>query len=275
MSEDRYTYYTTTSYIDNKEEKIIKEIFAEKDYISFIDKSTGDKRVLLMDNNVLTTAPIAASLEIESYPNKIEYFDGSEIKLDGLVIKATTTDGSTFIIDNSLITCEPEYATLDTSRVKLKYFNYGEEKFVFYEISVSETVASEYEVSDMSDATYGFALQSDGYYMSTNAGKDSTYSMCRVDIINPMGCEVFFDCISHGESGYDYGILSNVDAVLDFDNGYNETDKIFYTFKGKSSSNVQTVSYGNIQFGFITIKYIKDGSGASGTDMFKFKVRFV
>lgn len=275
MSEDRYTYYTTTSYIDNTEEKIIKEIFTEKDYISFIDKSTGEKRVLLMDNDVLTTAPIAVSLEIESYPNKIEYFNGSAIKLDGLVIKATATDGSTFIVDNSLITCEPEYAIMGTDMVKLKYFNYGEEKFVRCNISVLDMIASEYEVSDVSGATYGFALQSDGYYMSTNTGVDYSYSMCRVDIVNPMGCEVLLDCISYGESNYDYGILSNVDAVLDFDYDYNETDRIFYTFKGKSSSSVQTVSYGDIQSGFITIKYIKDSSSSSGTDTFKFKVRFV
>lgn len=137
-----------------------------------------------------------------------------------------------------------------------------------------------YTVSDIS-TTYKFTLNEDtGYYVSGNKGKPSSYSLCQVNINIPYNNYIMYvDCINSGESDYDFGILSNLNQSLV--NSYTadtSTTLVKKSFKGLSSTSVQTVSYdlsvlsaGNH---FIQIKYRKDSSGNSGNDSLQFKIRF-
>lgn len=131
---------------------------------------------------------------------------------------------------------------------------------------------STYTVQTVSGATYGFALNEDGYYESENKGKHSSYALCKIDISNITGCNVYLDCISSGETKYDYGILSTVNKQLTLSNTA-DTQNVFKSFKGINSESVQVVDYGTIS-GSIYAKFIKDNSGSSNNDSLQFKVRF-
>lgn len=136
----------------------------------------------------------------------------------------------------------------------------------------AELAPSTYSVEIPTDVTYGFELNSNGYYESTNKGKHNTFAYCKVNISNQMGYPVYIDCISYGESSYDYGILSAVNKNLSKDAS---EGTYFYSFKGASKPTVQTVEYVDaVGDCYITIKYKKDTSTDTGNDTLQFKVRF-
>lgn len=120
---------------------------------------------------------------------------------------------------------------------------------------------------------YGFAESSDGYYASTNAGVDSSYSYAGFNFSNSGSpTRVTLRCISNGESNYDFGIVSTINSYLT-QNSAEDSSNVLHSFKGEASSSyediVLTVPSGE---SFITVKYIKDGSTSSGDDCFKIKV---
>ena len=121
-------------------------------------------------------------------------------------------------------------------------------------------------------ASYGFALNDAGYYESQNKGVNSSYALCRVNISNVANRKLYFDCINSGEANYDYGLLGAVNQELAKSNTADAGVK--QSFRGKSSTSVQTVEYddatGNC---FIDVKFIKDSGGNSGNDSLQFKVR--
>lgn len=143
-------------------------------------------------------------------------------------------------------------------------------------ISVYETIPeSTYEVVAVENASYGFELNDNGYYESKNKGVSSSYAICQVNISNMMGRKVYFDCINSGESNYDFGILSKVNTTLSLSNNTDSSSNYFKSFKGQSSTNVQTVEYTDaIDNCFIQVKFIKDTSGDQDNDTLQFKVRF-
>lgn len=153
---------------------------------------------------------------------------------------------------------------------------YGEEQTYTLTgtITIMETLPeSTYEVVAVDGASYGFALNDSGYYESQNKGKSATYALCQVNISNPLGLPVYFDCISYGESNYDYGILGAVNQTLS--QSATDDSEVKKTFKGLSSPNIQTVEYTDASGDcFIQIKYKKDGSGDQNNDTLQFKVRF-
>jgi hypothetical protein len=130
-----------------------------------------------------------------------------------------------------------------------------------------------YTVSAVSGASYGFALNSNGYYESKNKGQDSTSALCRVNFVIPQACTVKFSCINYAESNYDYGLLSDVDVK--FSTSSSADSSYYHSFKGSSSSSVQTVTYsmpsGNHT---IDVKFVKDGSQSSNNDTLQFKIAF-
>ena len=149
-------------------------------------------------------------------------------------------------------------------------------KTVEFKVGVNETgeaPATGYEVINVDDAQYGFELNSNGYYESQNAGVNSSYSICKINLICDGTSTLYLDCINSGENNYDYGILSNVDETLSL--SYSVDSSYFKSFKGLSSTSVQTVNYGVLGAGehFIYVKYRKDGSASSGNDSLQFKVR--
>lgn len=143
-----------------------------------------------------------------------------------------------------------------------------------FKLTVYETIPeSTYTISAIDGATHGFTLNDDGYYESTNKGMANSYSLCRVNINNPIGKKLYFDCISYGESNYDFGILGAVNQELVKSEVVDSNVK--KSFKGLSKATVQTVEYTDaIGDCFIDVKYRKDSSGDQGNDSLQFKVRF-
>lgn len=143
-----------------------------------------------------------------------------------------------------------------------------------FKLTVYEAIPeSTYTVSAIDGAKHGFSLNSNGYYESTNNGMANSHSLCRVNISNPVGKKLYFDCISYSESNYDFGILGAVNQELVksevVDSGVKKS------FKGLSKPTVQTVEYTDATGDcFIDVKYRKDGSGDQCNDSLQFKVRF-
>jgi hypothetical protein len=122
-------------------------------------------------------------------------------------------------------------------------------------------------------ATYGFKLNNNGYYESENKGIPSSYAICKVNIENSIGANVFIDCINFAESKYDYGLLSTLNTTLSSSTSADSSSSLQKSFKGLQSATVQTVEYGAVE-GYIYIKFIKDYSGDSNNDTLQFRVRF-
>ena len=141
-----------------------------------------------------------------------------------------------------------------------------------FAIEVVEEAPVSYTVEAVNGASYGFELNSNGYYESKNKGKDDSYALCKVVITNPCGKNVYFDCINYAESNYDFGILSEINTTLKLSSSV-DTSNVKYSFKGKSQSGVQTVAYDGVE-GFVYVKFRKDSSSSNNNDTLQFKVRF-
>lgn len=142
-------------------------------------------------------------------------------------------------------------------------------------VIMEEIPESTYEVVAIDGVTYGFALNDNGYYESTNQKKANSYSYCRVNIHNTVGRTMYLDCISYGESNYDYGILSRVNCELTKTASDDTAALVQQSFKGMASANVQTITYTDaVGECFITVKFRKDSSGDNNNDSLQFKVRF-
>ena len=144
-----------------------------------------------------------------------------------------------------------------------------------YDTGTIETIEVTTTVTNIS-TTYGFALNANGYYESTNKGKSSSWALCKVTINAPNAFTLTIPYISSGESGYDYGIFGQLDTELAnsvADDGATGSAKVKLNCKGQSSTNVKQVSY-DVPAGehFIEIKYRKDASGNQNNDSLQFKI---
>lgn len=137
--------------------------------------------------------------------------------------------------------------------------------------------APEYSVVSVTGASYGFALNSSGYYESQNKGKHGSAAVCKI-VFDTKGVYTFaLDCINYAEGSYDYGIVSQLDKTLGLTNasdGNDGTTNVKVNFNNKNSANIYKVNYGAVSAGehFIYVKFRKDGSGAGGNDSLQFKV---
>ena len=132
---------------------------------------------------------------------------------------------------------------------------------------------SSWSVSDISGATYKFALNSNGYYESNNKGVNNSAAVCRVNIHAAKACTMTFKCINYAESSYDYGLLGVIDKAQN--TGYSDTGtNVQKIFRGSSTASVQTYAYTNVAAGdlFIDVKYRKDSSQSSNNDSLQFRV---
>lgn len=131
-----------------------------------------------------------------------------------------------------------------------------------------------YTVEKPSGATYGFSLNANSYYESTNKGVNSSYAMAKLNFTTDGSYKLYLDCINYAETNYDFGILSELDKTLQMSDTVDSTN-VKRSFKGSSSTNVQTVDYGAIAQGshYIYIKFRKDSSVNSNRDSLQFKVR--
>lgn len=123
------------------------------------------------------------------------------------------------------------------------------------------------------DNEYDFTKTSDGYYTSQNAGVHSSYSYGGFKFNFTQSTTITIRCISYGEAEHDYGIVSNLDTSLDWNNTADTTGvKKAFSGENESSSSyvdlTMTVPPGSH---FITFKYIKDSSVHKNGDYFKIK----
>lgn len=137
------------------------------------------------------------------------------------------------------------------------------------------TAVAGWSVEDVPGASYGFALQDDGYYKSQNAGKDNSAALCKVRFKVNGTYDLHIDCVGSGEGKYDYSILSNINSDLSTTSSEDTNYKDIIQGSASTQYDVtKTVTYKNISSdGYITIKYRKDTSSAKGDDCLRFKVR--
>lgn len=141
------------------------------------------------------------------------------------------------------------------------------------ETTTTTTQESTYTVTKASGASYEFTLGSDGYYVSGNAGVNSSASVSVVTFDLKATSTITFTVINYAESRYDYGIMSNVDTTLS--TSYSaDSSNVKQSFRSKNSSSTQTVTYDSVSAGshYIYVKYRKDSSQHKNNDSFKFKI---
>lgn len=130
--------------------------------------------------------------------------------------------------------------------------------------------------------SYGFSLNSNGYYQSDNKGVSKTAAVSRVNIHVPVAATVTFTFINYAEESYDFGVFGNVDTALNTNyysagsSGATITDssyKLACNTSTHNKSSTQTLTY-SITAGdhFIDVKYSKDDASNAHNDTLQFKV---
>ena len=185
----------------------------------------------------------------------------------------TTTLGTTITQTNS-VTLTVGENTGDTTRTIVETIPYKGSSYQVTIVQTANDVKPPMSWNVVSEGTYPFQLNSNGYYESTNKGKSGSYSYAT---LNYSGFdELVLECINSSESNYDYGIISQPDVQLSestSDDGGTGSTKVFKNFKGESSTNpVQIVIPSDEGSHFITIKFRKDSSGDSNNDSLQFRV---
>ena len=138
-----------------------------------------------------------------------------------------------------------------------------------------------YNIGSVSGASYGFALNNDGYYESQNQGRSQSVAVTKVNLNLPVRCLVTFTYINYAEATYDYGMFGNIDVELDTANheeganGENNSTnlKLLLSSASDNSANERTLTY-EVPAGqhFIEAKFTKDQYTNDGNDSLQFKV---
>lgn len=131
-----------------------------------------------------------------------------------------------------------------------------------------------YSVDDVNGASYGFELNSSGYYESTNAGHSNSASLARVNMILPCRCLVTFTYINYAEATYDYGLFGKIDKSLGKTYSIEDDDpELACATSSHNKSTPQTLTY-EVESGehFIDVKYFKDQYTDDNNDSLQFKV---
>lgn len=126
--------------------------------------------------------------------------------------------------------------------------------------------------------SYGFVLQSDGYYKENSGGGTSRAALCKVTLNMKTAGTVNFSVVNYGYSSYDYGIVGKVDKVLS--NSYStdigtSSANVYTTYKSSNVTTVKTLSL-SVPAGehFVYFKYRRYYQ-SSTSYYFKFKVTSV
>lgn len=129
-----------------------------------------------------------------------------------------------------------------------------------------------YAVEQASGTSYGFALNASGYYESNNTGHANSCALAIVRFHLPVSATITFDLINYAESGYDFGLLSEIDKALSTAHSA-DSSNVYWSGEEHNSSAVQHVTYqmaaGDHE---IYVKYFKDQYTDSGNDSLQFKV---
>lgn len=145
---------------------------------------------------------------------------------------------------------------------------------------VQKTETGSYEVEEV--GSYGFSLNSSGYYQSDNKGVDKTAAVSRVHFSLPTDATITFTFINYAEEAYDFGVFGNIDTALNHNyysagsSGATITDssyKLACNTSSHNTSSIQTLTY-SMSAGehYIDVKYSKDDASAANNDTLQFKV---
>ncbi len=150
------------------------------------------------------------------------------------------------------------------------YFNKLSGNIVKY---VSKNSATYSNISVENVGGYQFKQNADGFWESKNWGVHNSYALAKVSFTLTNTANVVFDVISYGESNFDFGIFSNLNSTLTSSNTVDSTN-VKKSFKGLSSSGVQSVIYENVSPGtyYVYVKYRKDGSANANNDSLQFRI---
>ena len=144
---------------------------------------------------------------------------------------------------------------------------------VMYEKVLERT----YTVETVSGASYGFNYNSStGYWASTNAGVNSSAAVCKVTIDNPGAKTIRLYFINYAESGYDYGIIGNMNTTLTTTYTVDSSGVLYSCASASNnSSSEQYIDIGTATSGWFYVKYRKDNSGHYYNDNFQFRIEFL
>ena len=145
---------------------------------------------------------------------------------------------------------------------------------------VQKTDTGSYEVEKV--GSYGFSINSNGYYENDNKGVDKSASVCRVNFNLPTTATITFTFINYSEEGYDFGVFGNIDTALNHNyysagsSGATISDSSYKLACNTSSYNTNsthTLTY-SMSAGehFIDVKYSKDDASDANNDTLQFKV---
>lgn len=145
---------------------------------------------------------------------------------------------------------------------------YADYTHVYADDELIETIVSppRWWVEQLENSEYGFSLNAAGYYQSENKGVPNSYAIAKIMVHAAEESDITLKCINYAESSNDYGILSALDTELTL-SAVADSENVQKSFKGSSSSSVQSVSY-TVPQGthYIYVKFIKDSSTNSYND---------
>lgn len=130
-----------------------------------------------------------------------------------------------------------------------------------------------YSVDARSGASYGFNLNSNGYYESANKAQSNSAAVCRVNFELESDCMITFSYINYAEATYDYGIFGRIDTALGTTYSADSNAYLSCSSSSYNKSSVQTLTY-QMEAGshFIDVKFRKDSYTDSYNDSLQFKV---
>lgn len=135
--------------------------------------------------------------------------------------------------------------------------------------------------TQVSGASYGFELNNNDYYESTNNGVNKSASVARINFHFNTRCLVTIEYINYAEDNYDYGMFGKIDTAVATDgltassgsSSPSDSTSNYQLAMASSSSSTQTITY-TIESGehFIDIKYGKDDATNSNNDSLQWKI---
>lgn len=138
-------------------------------------------------------------------------------------------------------------------------------------ITITVSAQFSYTVSSISGAKYGFSLNANGYYESTNKDADSSFAICRVNFVSDTEKSIIVKVINYAESGCDYGFIGSWDTALTLID--NSDKNVSWSGRRANSPSpvdiVYTVPSGSH---FLDFKFVKDGSDSYGNDSLQFRI---
>ena len=124
--------------------------------------------------------------------------------------------------------------------------------------------------------TYGFELNSNGYYESTNQGAASSAAVARVNFSLQTSAVVTIEYINYAQTGSDYGIFGRIDTALGTTNTADSNPYLSCSTSAYNMSAPQTLTY-TVSSGshYIDIKYRKNSSTNQYNDSLQFKIKSI